>query len=154
LLIPLRWIAILHDRVKSRCGHGRHSRRAGMLKHCSPGRRRLIASTLYENGSGQVCKILDGMRTWMEEKNTSRFQQLRGALSRENCPILPPSARQLHEGPDFLHRQVSSDRDVGEFPTCRRPAKDPAQTTMHDQRQGGSAETVRLRLARHRCSAL
>jgi dihydroorotate dehydrogenase (fumarate) len=94
LLVPLRWIAILHDRVKvSLAATGGIHDATGMLKALLAGADvGMIVSTLYENGSGQVCKILDGLRTWMEEKEYESVQQLKGALSRENCP--DPSAFQ------------------------------------------------------------
>jgi dihydroorotate dehydrogenase (fumarate) len=94
LLVPLRWIAILHDRVKvSLAATGGIHDATGMLKALLAGADvGMIVSTLYENGSGQVRKILDGLRTWMEEKEYESVQQLKGALSRENCP--DPSAFQ------------------------------------------------------------
>jgi dihydroorotate dehydrogenase (fumarate) len=94
LLVPLRWIAILHDRVKvSLAATGGIHDAAGMLKVLLAGADvGMIVSTLYENGSGQLCKILEGVRQWMEEKEYESVAQLKGALSRENCP--DPSAFQ------------------------------------------------------------
>ena len=52
----------------------------------------MIVSTLYKNGFGQVTAILDGLRQWMEEKEYESVEQLKGSMSRENCP--DPSAFQ------------------------------------------------------------
>ena len=46
----------------------------------------MVASTLFENGVEQVGRILDGLQAWMEEKEYDSVEQLKGSMSRENCP--------------------------------------------------------------------
>ena len=46
----------------------------------------MIASVLYQKGISQVGSILAGMREWMEEKEYDSVEQLKGSMSRENCP--------------------------------------------------------------------
>ena len=46
----------------------------------------MIVSTLYQDGSDQVGKILTGLREWMEEKEYDSVEQLKGSMSQENCP--------------------------------------------------------------------
>jgi dihydroorotate dehydrogenase (fumarate) len=45
----------------------------------------MVLSTLYEEGADQVGRILDGLRSWMEEKEYASVQQLKGSMSQENC---------------------------------------------------------------------
>jgi dihydroorotate dehydrogenase (fumarate) len=93
-LKPLRWVAILHGRVNCSLAitSGIHDADAlikALLAGADVG---MIASTIYEHGQGQVGKILEGIQAWMEEKEYESVSQLKGALSRENCP--DPSAFQ------------------------------------------------------------
>lgn len=88
LLVPLRWIAILHNRVSASlaCTSGIHDA-DGMLKALLVGADvGMVASVLYEQGIEQVGAILDGLRQWMEENEYDSVEQLKGSMSRENCP--------------------------------------------------------------------
>jgi len=88
LLVPLRWIAILHNRVSASlaCTSGIHDA-AGMLKALLVGADvGMVASVLYKKGIEQVKAILDGVIEWMEEKEYQSVEQLKGSMSRENCP--------------------------------------------------------------------
>jgi dihydroorotate dehydrogenase (fumarate) len=46
----------------------------------------MIASVLYEKGINQVGVILAGLREWMDEHDYQSVEQLKGSMSRENCP--------------------------------------------------------------------
>jgi dihydroorotate dehydrogenase (fumarate) len=52
----------------------------------------MIASVLYQQGVKQVGTILKDMAAWMEDKEYDSIEQLKGSMSRENCP--DPSAFQ------------------------------------------------------------
>lgn len=94
LSVPLRWIALLHGRVKASLAatSGIHDA-PGLLKALLAGADvGMIASVLYQKGIGDVSKILAGLSKWMEEKEYSSVEQLKGSMSRENCP--DPSAFQ------------------------------------------------------------
>ena len=88
LLVPLRWIALLHGRVKaSLAATGGIHDAAGLLKALLAGADvGMIASTLYQKGVGQVGAILAGLREWMEQNDYDSVEQLKGSMSRENCP--------------------------------------------------------------------
>jgi dihydroorotate dehydrogenase (fumarate) len=88
LLVPLRWIAILHNRVSASlaCTSGIHDADA-MLKALLVGADvGMIASVLFKKGIEQVKVILDGVTAWMEEHEYESVEQLKGSMSRENCP--------------------------------------------------------------------
>ncbi|NUQ64777.1 MAG: dihydroorotate dehydrogenase-like protein [Pirellulales bacterium] len=87
-LLPMRWIAILYNRVQASLAltSGIHDAQ-GMLKALLAGADvGMIASVLYTKGFGQISAILEGMKFWMEEKEYASVQQLKGALSQQNCP--------------------------------------------------------------------
>jgi dihydroorotate dehydrogenase (fumarate) len=52
----------------------------------------MIASVLYRKGVDQVGAILSDMAKWMEKNEYESVEQLKGSMSRENCP--DPSAFQ------------------------------------------------------------
>jgi dihydroorotate dehydrogenase (fumarate) len=87
-LVPLRWIALLHGRVNaSLAATGGIHDSAGLLKALLAGADvGQVASVLYQKGIGHVGTILSGMRNWMEEKDYDSVEQLKGSMSRENCP--------------------------------------------------------------------
>jgi len=94
LSVPLRWIALLHGRAKASLAatSGIHDA-PGLLKALLAGADvGMIASVLYQKGIGEVSEILAGLSKWMEEKEYSSVEQLKGSMSRENCP--DPSAFQ------------------------------------------------------------
>ncbi|MBN1590806.1 MAG: dihydroorotate dehydrogenase-like protein [Pirellulales bacterium] len=88
LLKPLRWIAILHGRVKASLAltsglHEATDLTKALLAGADVG---MVASVLYKQGIGHLSEILDGLQTWMEEKEYESVDQLRGSMSQENCP--------------------------------------------------------------------
>jgi dihydroorotate dehydrogenase (fumarate) len=88
LLLPLRWVAILHGRLNASLAvtSGIHDAQ-GMLKALLAGADvGMIASVLYRQGIGQVGRILLAMSEWMEEKEYESVEQLKGSMSQENCP--------------------------------------------------------------------
>lgn len=94
LSAPLRWIALLHGRAKASLAatSGIHDA-PGLLKALLAGADvGMIASVLYQKGIGEVSEILTELSKWMEEKEYSSVEQLKGSMSRENCP--DPSAFQ------------------------------------------------------------
>ncbi len=88
LLMPLRWIAILHGRVSaSLAASGGIHDSAGLLKALAAGADvGMVASALYMNGVGHVATMLDGMREWLDANEYESVEQLKGSMSRENCP--------------------------------------------------------------------
>ena len=94
LLLPLRWIAILHGRLNaSLAATGGIHDATGLLKALLAGADvGMVASVLYQKGAAQVGNILAGMQQWMEQNEYDSVEQLKGSMSRENCP--DPSAFQ------------------------------------------------------------
>jgi dihydroorotate dehydrogenase (fumarate) len=94
LLVPLRWIALLHGRVNaSLAATGGIHDASGLLKALLAGADvGMIASVLYQKGVDQVEAILSDMAKWMEKNEYESVEQLKGSMSRENCP--DPSAFQ------------------------------------------------------------
>jgi dihydroorotate dehydrogenase (fumarate) len=88
LLLPIRWIAILHGRVQASLAvtSGLHDA-DGLLKALLAGADvGMIASVLYQEGFEHIGKILSDMKDWMEEKEYDSVEQLKGSMSQENCP--------------------------------------------------------------------
>jgi dihydroorotate dehydrogenase (fumarate) len=94
LLVPVRWIAVLHGHVKaSLAATGGIHDAAGLLKALLAGADvGMIASVLYQKGTQQVGNILAGLQKWMQENDYASIEQLKGSMSLENCP--DPSAFQ------------------------------------------------------------
>lgn len=87
-LLPMRWVAILHKRVKASLAltSGIHDAQ-GMLKALLAGADvGMVASVLYTKGFGQIAAILEGMKFWMEEKEYKSVAELKGVMSQQNCP--------------------------------------------------------------------
>jgi dihydroorotate dehydrogenase (fumarate) len=82
-LLPLRWIAILHGRVKAHLAastgvHDAH----GALKQIAAGAQVVqLASCLVKNGIPHLGKVLAGIEDWLGRRGASSLDELRGALS-------------------------------------------------------------------------
>jgi len=88
LLIPLRWIALLHGRINaSLAATGGIHDSSGLIKALMAGADvGMIASVLYQKGVDQISHILSGLANWLEQKEYDSVEQLKGCMSRENCP--------------------------------------------------------------------
>jgi dihydroorotate dehydrogenase (fumarate) len=88
LLVPLRWVAILHGRVNASLAitSGVHDG-AAMIKALLAGADvGMVASAIYHKGFKQVEAIIRELADWMEEKEYDSVEQLKGSMSQENCP--------------------------------------------------------------------
>jgi len=82
-LLPLRWIAILHGRVKAHlaASTGVHDA-PGALKQIVAGAQVVqLASALVRHGIPHVGKILAGMEEWLGRHGATSLDEVRGALS-------------------------------------------------------------------------
>ena len=88
LLVPVRWIAVLHGHVKaSLAATGGIHDATGLVKALLAGADvGMVASVLYQKGTQQVGNILAGLQKWMEENEYGSVEQLKGSMSLENCP--------------------------------------------------------------------
>jgi dihydroorotate dehydrogenase (fumarate) len=91
--VPIRWIAILRDelpRTSFAATSGVH-RMQGAIKLLLAGADAvMMASILLMKGPEFLTTLLDGVRTWLEENEYASVEQLKGSMSRGNCP--DPSA--------------------------------------------------------------
>lgn len=86
--LPLRWIAILHDRVRANLAatSGIH-RATDALKMLMAGATvTMLCSVLIRHGIGHISVIERELVEWMEEHDYVSVQQLRGSMSQKNCP--------------------------------------------------------------------
>jgi dihydroorotate dehydrogenase (fumarate) len=90
--LPMRWIAILCDRVGCSLAatSGIH-RGTDVLKMLMAGADvTLLCSVLMRHGIDRIRVIEDEMIAWMQEHEYESVEQLKGSLSHKNCP--DPSA--------------------------------------------------------------
>src|SRR5581483_2849104 len=84
--LPLRWIAILYQRVRANLAatSGIH-RAADALKMLMAGADvTMLCSVLIRHGIGQISVSERDLMNWMEEREYISMQQLRGSLSQKN----------------------------------------------------------------------
>ncbi len=92
LRVPLRWIAILHGKVKASLAAttGIHEA-ADVLKAIMAGADAVqLASVLLKKGAKQVEVILNDMKKWMQEKEYKSIEQMKGSMSYKS--IAEPAA--------------------------------------------------------------
>lgn len=90
--LPLRWIAILHGNIKASLGatSGIHNHTDVLKIMMAGGDVAMMASELLLNGVGRITQILDGMKKWMEEKEYSSIDMMKGSMSQKK--IAQPAA--------------------------------------------------------------
>ncbi len=91
--VPIRWIAILRDilpRLSLAATSGVH-RKEGVVKLLLAGADvTMMASVLLTNGPEFLAQLLADVRDWLEENEYDSVEQLKGSMSKANCP--DPSA--------------------------------------------------------------
>jgi dihydroorotate dehydrogenase (fumarate) len=82
-LVSLRWIALLHGRVRAHLAASTGVYDAhGALKQILAGARVVqLASALVKNGIPHLGKVLAGMEEWLERRGISSVSDVRGTLS-------------------------------------------------------------------------
>jgi len=90
--LPLRWIAILHGNVKASIGAttGIHNHNDVLKMMMAGADVAMMASELLLNGIVRITQILDGMIKWMEEKEYSSIDLMKGSMSQ--MKIAQPAA--------------------------------------------------------------
>ena len=86
--LPLRWIAILHGRIKADLAatSGIH-RATDVVKMLMVGAKVTeVASVLLRHGITRLSAIERELIEWMEQHEYNSVQQLQGSLSQINCP--------------------------------------------------------------------
>ncbi len=87
LLLPLRWIGILHGRIRASLAatSGIH-RATDALKMLMVGADvAMLCSVLMRHGIGHLAVIEREMREWMERHEYDSLEQIKGRMSQKNC---------------------------------------------------------------------
>jgi dihydroorotate dehydrogenase (fumarate) len=85
--VPLRWIALLYDRIRANLAatSGVH-RASDVLKMLMAGADvTMLCSVLIRHGIPHISAIERDLSAWMSEHEYVSVQQLRGSLSQKNC---------------------------------------------------------------------
>ncbi len=90
--VPLRWISILRDQLSASLGATSGVHRAqGAIKLLLAGADvTMVASVLLMKGPEFLATLLADLEAWLEEKEYDSIEQMKGSMSRGNCP--DPSA--------------------------------------------------------------
>jgi dihydroorotate dehydrogenase (fumarate) len=90
--LPLRWIAILRDKVRSSLAAttGVHSAQDAIKYLLAGADVVMTASALLRHGPRRLAEMLDGLRAWMIDKKFARLDDFRGSLCQLRVP--DPSA--------------------------------------------------------------
>jgi dihydroorotate dehydrogenase (fumarate) len=88
LRLPLRWIAILKGRVDASLAAttGVHGWEDAMKLILAGADVTMMASALFQHGPRRLTEVLDGVRTWLEEREYVSLQQAKGSVSQASCP--------------------------------------------------------------------
>jgi dihydroorotate dehydrogenase (fumarate) len=83
IALPLRWIAMLSDRVQCDfvASTGVHDGEALIKVLLAGAKAAEVASTLYINGSGRINLMLDDLKKWMERNGYSSLPDFTGTMS-------------------------------------------------------------------------
>jgi dihydroorotate dehydrogenase (fumarate) len=103
-LVPLRWIALLHGRVKAHlaASTGVHDA-SGALKQLLAGAQVVqLASTLVKSGIPHLGKILAGVEDWLDRKGYGSVDAARGTISQR--ALQDPGA---YERAQYVHLILS-----------------------------------------------
>lgn len=103
-LLPLRWIALLHGRIRAHLASSTGVYDAtGALKQVLAGAQVVqLASALVKNGIPHIAKMLTGMEDWLDKKGASTIDDVRGSLSQKQ--VQDPSA---FERAQYVHLILS-----------------------------------------------
>jgi dihydroorotate dehydrogenase (fumarate) len=90
--LPLRWIAILHGRVKADLAAtgGIHTAEDCLKMLMAGAKTTMLCSVLLKKGIDQIREIEKGMRKWMEEHEYVSVEQMQGSMSQRS--VADPAA--------------------------------------------------------------
>jgi dihydroorotate dehydrogenase (fumarate) len=86
LRLPLRWIAILHGRIKASLAAttGVHTSADALKMLLSGADVVMMASALLHEGPEHVAVVLRELEAWMDEREYTSVEQLKGSMSQAN----------------------------------------------------------------------
>ncbi len=90
--LPLRWIAILHGRLKASLAAttGVHTAEDALKMLMAGADATMLASALLKHGPQRISEILTNMTSWLEEHEYVSVAQMKGSMSQRS--IADPSA--------------------------------------------------------------
>jgi dihydroorotate dehydrogenase (fumarate) len=88
LLLPLRWIGILHGRVHASLAAttGIHTADDAVKMLLVGADVVMLASALLRQGPRHIETVLDGITSWLADRGYESIEQLRGSMSQANVP--------------------------------------------------------------------
>ncbi|HEY7658967.1 MAG TPA: dihydroorotate dehydrogenase-like protein [Actinomycetota bacterium] len=86
LLLPLRWVAILRDRVDASLASttGVHTSEDAIKMLLVGADAVMVASTLLRNGPDYLAELLEGVERWLDEHGYASVEQAKGSMSQRN----------------------------------------------------------------------
>jgi dihydroorotate dehydrogenase (fumarate) len=86
--LPLRWIAILRGRLDASLAAttGVHGWEDAMKLILAGADVTMMASALFRHGPGRLTEVLEGVRTWLEERGYASLEQAKGSVSQAASP--------------------------------------------------------------------
>ncbi|MFC2085583.1 dihydroorotate dehydrogenase-like protein [Bacteroidota bacterium] len=90
--LPLRWIAIMYDKVVTDFAltGGIHTANDALKGIMAGANVAMMTSALLSNGVGHIATVLSGMNDWMEAHEYESVRQMRGSMSQKN--VAEPAA--------------------------------------------------------------
>jgi dihydroorotate dehydrogenase (fumarate) len=88
LALPLRWIAVLRDRIHASlaCTTGIHTAEDALKALLVGADVTMMASALLHEGPQHVAVVLSGIEAWLTEHDYASVDQMRGSMSLRNVP--------------------------------------------------------------------
>lgn len=92
LRLPLRWIAILHGRIKANLAAttGIHTAEDVLKMLMAGADVTMMASALLHEGAGHIRRVLGDLVSWMEEHEYESVSQMKGSMSQKS--VADPAA--------------------------------------------------------------
>jgi len=86
--LPLMWIALLRGRLATSLAatSGVHGWDDVVKLLLAGADVTMTASGLYQKGPEHLATLLEGLRTWMAEREYESVEQLKGSMSQQHCP--------------------------------------------------------------------
>jgi dihydroorotate dehydrogenase (fumarate) len=88
LRLPLRWIAILKGRIETSLAAttGVHTWQDAMKLVLAGADVTMMASALFKHGPERLAEVVEGVRSWLEEREYVSLEQAKGSVSQASCP--------------------------------------------------------------------
>jgi dihydroorotate dehydrogenase (fumarate) len=92
LRLPLRWISILYGRIKASMAatSGVHDYEDIIKVMMAGGDVAMMCSELLRHGAGRISQMLEGLTRWMEEKEYTSIELMKGSMSQKS--VAEPAA--------------------------------------------------------------